>query len=139
MDNKWIYSWEGIKECIIKFAGYLSGGLDHVLMALLVLTGCEIFSRAGVLLYSKKLTFIGMYGMFIRKGSMCILLIAANQLDLVMGNSEQFMRSAILIFLIGNEGASILKNLRRLGLPAPDVMSNIMDDFAGGDKDDNKP
>ncbi|PLT30708.1 phage holin family protein [Peribacillus deserti] len=137
--DKLFYCAEGMIECVVRLTVYLLGGLDRLLIALLILAGCEAVSRTAKLWYLKDTSLKEIYEMILKKGAMFILLIAANQLDLVIGSSDQFMRSAVLIFMIGKEGFLILEHIKTLGLEAPDVMTHIVDEFAGSKKDEDKP
>ena len=62
----------------------------------------------------------------LRKGAMLLLVFIAVQLDLVIGDG-QYIRTAVILFFIANEGFSIIENLGIMGLPMPDV---IKDAFA---------
>ena len=59
----------------------------------------------------------------LRKGAMLLLVFISVQLDLVLGDG-QYIRTAVILFFIANEGFSIIENLGIMGLPMPDVIKN---------------
>ena len=62
---------------------------------------------------------------------MFAFVIIGHQLDVVAGNSEHFMRDAVLMFIIGTEGISILENLNRMGVEVPRVLMQSLERVAG--------
>ena len=61
-------------------------------------------------------------GLF-RKGGILLIVYIAVRLDLVTGNSG-YIRTAVILFFMANEGFSIIENLGIMGLPMPDVVKN---------------
>ena len=61
-------------------------------------------------------------GLF-RKGGILIIVYVAVRLDLIAGNSG-YIRTAVILFFMANEGFSIIENLGIMGLPMPDVIKN---------------
>lgn len=105
---------------------YLLGGVDNLLRAFgifLVLDyGTGIFAAWHLYKLSSRIALAGIG----RKVAMFVFIIIANQLDLISGNSQGFIRGAILLFLIGTEGISILENLGKLGLPVPPFLLSTL-------------
>lgn len=62
----------------------------------------------------------------IRKFSVLIIVFIAVKLDMVMHDSG-YVRTAVIMFFITNEGFSIIENLGIMGVPMPEV---IKDAFA---------
>ncbi len=54
---------------------------------------------------------------------MILMVVAAVQLDLAT-ESGNFMRNAMILFLIGMEGISMIENLGNLGLKVPKFLTN---------------
>ena len=59
----------------------------------------------------------------LRKGAMLLLVYIAVRLDLVVGDGS-YIRTAVILFFIANEGLSIIENLGIMGVPMPDVITN---------------
>lgn len=64
-------------------------------------------------------------GLF-RKGGILTVVYVGAQLDALTG-SRGYIRTAVILFFLANEGFSIIENLGIMGLPMPDV---IKDAFA---------
>lgn len=60
-----------------------------------------------------------------RKGVMLLLVWVGNLLDEVTGG--QFIRTAVCLFFVGNEGMSLLENLGLMGVPFPDTLKQALD------------
>ena len=54
----------------------------------------------------------------IRKGGIFLVVLIAARLDLVM-QTDGFVRTAVIMYFIGNEGISIVENLGTMGVPLP--------------------
>ena len=61
----------------------------------------------------------------VRKCAMLVLVLLGALLDSVTGNS--CIRDGICLFLIANEGLSILENLGLMGVPYPSFLQNILE------------
>ena len=60
-----------------------------------------------------------------KKGMILLLVVVANLLDKQIGAS--YVRDAVCIFFIANEGVSILENAALMGLPIPKWLSQALD------------
>lgn len=60
-----------------------------------------------------------------KKGMILLLVVVANLLDKQIGAS--YVRDAVCIFFIVNEGVSILENAALMGLPIPAWLSKALD------------
>jgi toxin secretion/phage lysis holin len=56
-----------------------------------------------------------------------ILVGVAATLDGVMGLADPYFRTAVIYFLLANEGISILENLARTGIPIPSFLKTILE------------
>ncbi|KQL21982.1 holin [Cytobacillus solani] len=118
-------------------AAFLLGGIDKLLIALAVimltdyLTG--ILASLGEKTTSSKKAFRGL----VKKGAMISLVIVANQLDVISGSDSNFLRNAMIFFLIGTEGISITENMHRLGIPVPSFISDRFEQLKS-EKGDSK-
>ena len=59
-----------------------------------------------------------------KKGAELALVLVAVRLDLLV--EETYARTAVLLFLIGNEGLSVLENLGLMGAPYPALLKNAL-------------
>ena len=103
--------------------GYLVGGIDDLIRALVIFMVIDFILGLMVGFVKKKLNsktaFIGL----IKKSAMCLMVIAAVQLDTAT-ESGNFMRNAMILFLIGMEGISMIENLGKLGIRVPKFLAN---------------
>jgi toxin secretion/phage lysis holin len=61
-------------------------------------------------------------GLF-RKGGILLIVFIAVQLD-ILTHSRGYIRTAVILFFIANEGFSIIENLGIMGIPLPPVIKN---------------
>jgi toxin secretion/phage lysis holin len=59
----------------------------------------------------------------LRKGAILLIVYIAVRLDLVTGSSG-YIRTAVILFFMANEGFSIIENLGIMGLPMPDIVKD---------------
>lgn len=98
---------------------YLIGGFDHLFLALCILLVVDYITGTSASAYEGKLSSRrGWWGLFKKVLTMCFIVLAV-QLDTVTGNSVGFLRNAVILILITNEGVSITENLGRLGFKVP--------------------
>lgn len=106
---------------------YLVGGIDHLFIACTIFIVLDYITGVVSAWYCKKLdSRLGWWGLA-RKSLTIVFVIVAHQLDLVAGNNTNFMRNAMLMFIIGTEGISIFENMGRMGLPVPKfILSSLI-------------
>lgn len=109
-----------VSAAVCGVAGFLWGGLDGLLLALLSLMVLDYLTGVAVAFLTKELSsqtgFIGLA----RKGLILVVVAVGHILDThVLGGGASFCRSAIIGFYIANEGLSIIENAGDLGLPIP--------------------
>jgi len=102
---------------------FLLGGIDHLIIALTIFMAVDfvtgLFVGTKETGASSKRAFRGL----VKKGAMIGLVIIAHQLDIVAGTADsQFLRNAMILFLIAVEGISIIENMERLGVPIPSFL-----------------
>ncbi|QKS59984.1 phage holin family protein [Paenibacillus barcinonensis] len=122
---------------------YLVGGINHLLIAVTIFVGLDYFTGVLAAWYKKELSSrVGWWGLA-RKSLTFVFVIIAHQLDIVAGNSNDFMRDAMLMFIIGTEGISILENMGKMGLPVPKFIASALFKLRGnnqqsGDRGDSQ-
>lgn len=59
-----------------------------------------------------------------KKGAELVLVLVAVRLDGLLGGD--YTRTAVILFLVGNEGLSVLENLGLMGVPYPAFLKNAL-------------
>jgi toxin secretion/phage lysis holin len=110
---------------------YMIGGVDKLFIACVVFVIFDYITGVVAAWYTKELSSRKSYWGVIRKSLMLVPIIIAHQLDLVAGNEANFMRNAMLMFLIATEGISVFENLKKLGIKAPPFIMDALKKMAG--------
>ncbi|MDM7913619.1 MAG: phage holin family protein, partial [Methanotrichaceae archaeon] len=106
---------------------YLFGGWDAILSALVMLVIIDYITGVMAAYFEKRLNSeVGFKGI---AKKICIFLLVAMStlLDSSSGLNEPFLRTAVVMFFIANEGLSILENSGRLGVPLPDILKQALE------------
>lgn len=121
----------------ISSIAYLVGGIDHLLIALVIFMASDFLigviaggQNEGI---SSKRALKGLG----KKGAMITLVVIANQLDIISGSENGFVRNSMIFFLIGTEGISLIENVARLGVDVPDFLKSRFEQIKN-DKGDRK-
>lgn len=105
------------------WSAYFVGGIDHLIKALVIFMVIDYVLGFMVSLVFKKTESKKMFKGLIKKTAMVLMVIAAVQLDTAT-ESGNFMRNAMILFLIGMEGISMIENLGKLGIKVPKFLAN---------------
>ncbi|MED1419007.1 phage holin family protein [Bacillus smithii] len=103
---------------------YLIGGIDHLSIALGTMMAADYVSGLMVAIEGKAVSSKSAFKGLMKKAAMLLAVVVANQLDTVTGSGD-FMRNAMIMFLIGSEGISFVENLGRLGVSIPVQISKV--------------
>ncbi|MED3574492.1 phage holin family protein [Cytobacillus praedii] len=121
----------------ISSIAYLVGGIDHLLIALVIFMASDFLigviaggQNEGI---SSRRALKGLG----KKGAMITLVVIANQLDIISGSENGFVRNSMIFFLIGTEGISLIENVARLGVDVPDFLKSRFEQIKN-DKGDRK-
>lgn len=113
---------QGLLATIGGILGYLLGGLDGALYALVSIVAIDYVTGVLKAWHTKTLSsttgFIGIA----RKVLIFALVALANILDVHVLGKAGVLRTATIFFYISNEGISILENCTVLGLPIPEPL-----------------
>lgn len=128
--------WDAFRAALMVvggWMGYFMGGLDGMLIALIVFIAIDYLTGVMCAIEDKTLSSaVGFRG--IAKKVLILLLVGmANVLDVHVIGSGSAMRGAVICFYLANEGVSILENAARLGLPVPDGMKKTLAQLNGKD------
>ena len=106
--------------------GYFLGGVDGLLIALIVFVALDYVTGVMCAIVDKKLSSaIGFKGIF-KKVLIFMLVGVANIVDVHVVGSGSALRSAVICFYLSNEGVSMLENAAHLGLPVPEKLREVL-------------
>ena len=102
--------------------GYVLGGMDGLLIALVVFITIDYITGIMCAVIDKKLSSaVGAKGIF-KKVLILMLVGIANVIDVHVVGTGSALRGATVCFYLSNEGLSILENTVHLGLPVPEKL-----------------
>lgn len=106
--------------------GYFLGGLDGMLITLIIFTVLDYATGLMCAVVDKKLSSsVGFRGIC-KKVLIFMLVGVAHIVDLHVIGSGNALRSAVVCFYLSNEGVSLLENAAHLGLPIPEKLKAIL-------------
>ena len=121
--------WTKIQIAIAAIGGWLGyflGGMDGMLIALIVFMVLDYLTGIMCAVLDKKLSSaIGFRGIF-KKALILILVGIANIVDIHVVGSGSALRGAVICFYLSNEGLSLLENAAYIGLPVPEPLKNAL-------------
>lgn len=136
--------WAKIQAAITVIGGWLGyflGGLDGLMIALVIFVVLDYVTGIMCAIADKKLSSsVGFKGIC-RKVLIFLLVGVAHIVDLHVVGSGSVLRGAVVCFYLSNEGVSMLENAAHLGLPVPEklkvILEQLHDREAPGDSTDN--
>ncbi len=121
--------WSKIQIAVTALGGWLGyalGGMDGMLIALIVFMALDYITGVLCAIADKQLSSeVGFKGIC-RKALILMLVGIANIVDVHIVGTGSALRSAVICFYLSNEGVSILENASRLGLPVPDRLKTAL-------------
>ena len=106
--------------------GYFLGGLDGLLIALIVLMVLDYITGIMCAIIDKKLSSAVGFKGICKKVLILMLVGVANVIDLHVVGTGSALRGAVIAFYISNEGLSLLENAAHIGLPVPDKLKDVL-------------
>ena len=136
--------WAKIQAAVTVIGGWLGyflGGLDGLMIALVIFVVLDYVTGIMCAIADKKLSSsVGFKGIC-RKVLIFLLVGVAHIVDLHVVGSGSVLRGAVVCFYLSNEGVSMLENAAHLGLPVPEklkvILEQLHDREAPGDSTDN--
>ena len=136
--------WAKIQAAITVIGGWLGyflGGLDGLMIALVIFVVLDYVTGIMCAIADKKLSSsVGFKGIC-RKVLIFLLVGVAHIVDLHVVGSGSVLRGAVVCFYLSNEGVSMFENAAHLGLPVPEklkvILEQLHDREAPGDPTDN--
>ena len=121
--------WAKIQIAITAIGGWLGyflGGLDGLMIALIVLMTLDYVSGVMCAIIDRKLSSaVGFKGVC-KKVFILMLVGVAHIIDLHVVGTGSALRGAVICFYMSNEGLSLLENAAYLGLPIPEKLKEIL-------------
>lgn len=133
--------WAKIQIAITAIGGWLGyflGGMDGMLIALLVLMTLDYITGVMCAIVDKKLSSAVGFKGICKKCLILMLVGVANVIDLHVVGTGSALRGAVICFYMSNEGLSLLENAAYIGLPIPDKLKEILEQLHDRDKKEGK-
>ena len=109
--------------------GYFLGGCDGLLYALIAFVVIDYITGVMCAIINRELSSeVGFKGIF-RKVLIFLLVGIANIIDVQVIGTGAVLRTAVIFFYISNEGVSLLENAGHLGLPIPEKIKTVLEQF----------
>ena len=126
--------WAKIQMAVAAIGGWLGyflGGMDGLMIALIVFMVLDYITGLMCAIADKKLSSaVGFRG--IGKKVLILMLVGvAHIVDLHVVGTGDALRSAVVCFYLSNEGLSLLENAAHIGLPIPDKMKDVLAQLHG--------
>ena len=137
---KEIWNWiQVVFAAVGGWLGYLLGGLDGFLYALLAFVVIDYITGLMCAVLDKKLSSeVGFRGIF-KKVLIFSLVAVGHIIDQNVIGDGSVIRTAVIFFYLSNEGISILENTVHIGLPVPQKLKDILEQLHNrGGKEDNQ-
>ena len=115
----------GIIAGLVSVLGYLFGGLDAILMALIAMMGIDFVTGLIKAATLKEVTSQKMFTGGARKIGMLLIVAVANLIDGVL-ELGGVLRTITIAYFIANEGISMLENWSLMGLPIPNRLKDVL-------------
>ena len=106
--------------------GYFLGGMDGLMIALIVLMTLDYISGVMCAIIDKKLSSAVGFKGICKKVLILMLVGVAHIFDLHVVGTGSALRGAVICFYMWNEGLSLLENAAHIGLPIPDKLRDIL-------------
>ena len=120
------------------WVGYFVGGMDGLLIALVVLMCLDYISGVMCAVMDKNLSSAVGFRGIAKKVLILMLVGVANILDIHVVGEGSALRGAVIAFYMSNEGLSLLENAAHIGLPVPDPLKNALAQLHGRDEKEEK-
>ena len=115
--------WNTVTGGAFMSAAYLFGGIDHLVISLIIIISCDFIMGLMVAFVIKNVSSRIAFKGLMKKTAMLLAVIVANRLDISTGSGGHFLRNAMILFLIGMEGVSFIENLGHMGVKVPKQIS----------------
>lgn len=118
--------------------GFFLGGLDGLMLALIVFVVTDYVTGVICAIIDKKLSSEIGYRGIAKKVLIFILVGVANVIDTNVIGSGSALRTAVIFFYLSNEGVSILENAAHAGLPIPQKFKDMLEQLHNKSEGDDE-
>ncbi len=116
--------------------GYFLGGMDGLMIALIVMMTLDYISGVMCAIIDKKLSSAVGFKGICKKVLILMLVGVANVVDVHVVGTGSALRGAVICFYMSNEALSLFENAAHIGLPVPDKLRDALAQLHGRkDKD----
>ena len=132
--------WAKIQIAVTALGGWLGyylGGLDGLLIALLVFVVLDYITGIMCAIADRELSSAVGFKGICRKILIFALVGVGHVLDTQVVGTGSALRSAVICFYLSNEGVSLLENASHLGLPVPEKLREVLSQLHNKDHDNN--
>ena len=133
--------WAKIQAAVTALGGWLGyflGGMDGLLIALLVFMALDYITGVMCAIVDKQLSSAVGFKGICKKVLILLLVGVANIVDVHVVGTGSALRGAVVAFYLSNEGVSLLENAAHIGLPIPEKLKEILGQLHNrGDKDNS--
>ena len=117
--------------------GYFLGGLDGMMIALIVLMSLDYISGVMCAVVDRNLSSAVGFRGICKKVLILMLVGVANILDVHVVGEGSALRGAVIAYYLSNEALSLFENAAHIGLPVPDPLKNALAQLHGRKNDSN--
>ena len=130
--------WAKIQMAVAAIGGWLGyflGGMDGLMIALIVFMVLDYITGMMCAVIDKKLSSTVGFKGICKKVLILMLVGVAHIIDLHVVGTGSALRSAVICFYMSNEGLSLLENAAHIGLPIPDKLRDILTQLHDKERD----
>ena len=121
--------WAKIQMAVAAIGGWLGyflGGMDGLMIALIVFMALDYITGLMCAMIDKKLSSAVGFKGICKKVLILLLVGVANIVDVHVVGTGSALRGAVVCFYLSNEGLSLLENAAYIGLPVPDRLRIVL-------------
>ena len=126
--------WAKIQMAVAAIGGWLGyflGGMDGLMIALIVFMALDYITGLMCAVIDKKLSSAVGFKGICKKVLILMLVGVAHIVDLHVVGTGDALRSAVVCFYLSNESVSMLENAAHLGLPIPEKLKSVLAQLHG--------
>ena len=126
--------WAKIQMAVAAIGGWLGyflGGMDGLMIALLIFMVLDYITGLMCAIADKKLSSAVGFRGICKKVLILMLVGVAHIVDLHVVGTGDALRSAVVCFYLSNESVSMLENAAHLGLPIPEKLKSVLAQLHG--------
>ena len=133
--------WAKIQMAVAAIGGWLGyflGGMDGLMIALIVSMALDYITGLMCAVIDKKLSSAVGFKGICRKVLIFVLVGIGNLVDVYVLGEGGALRTAVIFFYLSNEGISFLENAGHLGLPIPEKLKDVLEQLHDKGGNDNE-